>query len=127
MIQSMIKSDKIVKRLFFIQGRTGKNGKIFRMFKFRTISPGAERDQKKYRHLNEADGPVFKIRNDPRFTKFGKWLAWSGLDEPPQVINILKGEMALVGPRPLPPDEERKIPRKWRYKRRTIKPGPTSS
>ena len=97
------------------------------MYKFRTMYPGAEKDQEKYRHLNEADGPVFKIRNDPRFTKFGKWLAWSGLDELPQIINILKGEMALVGPRPLPSDEEEQIPRKWRFKRRSVKPGLTSS
>lgn len=112
---------------FFIQERAGKNGKIFRMYKFRTMYPGAQNDQKKFRHLNEADGPVFKIRDDPRFTKIGRWLAKTGLDELPQVINIIKGEITLVGPRPLPIDEEAKIPKKWRLKRRGVKPGITSS
>lgn len=112
---------------FFIQERVGLNGRILRMYKFRTMYPGAENDQKRFRHLNEADGPVFKIRDDPRFTKIGKWLAKSGLDELPQIINVLKGEMALIGPRPLPPNEEKQIPRKWRLKRRSVKPGLISS
>lgn len=97
------------------------------MYKFRTMYPGAEDDQEKYRRLNEADGPVFKIRDDPRFTKLGRWLAKTGLDELPQIINFLKGEMSLAGPRPLPVNEEAKIPSKWRFKRRTVKPGLTSS
>lgn len=113
--------------LFFIQERVGKNGKIFRMYKFRTMYPGAEKDQEKYQSLNQADGPVFKIRNDPRFTGVGKWLAKTGLDELPQIINVLKGEMTIVGPRPLPPNEEKKIPAKWRMNRRSVKPGITSS
>lgn len=106
--------------LFFIQERVGQDGKIFRMYKFRTMYPGAERDRKKYQRLNEADGPVFKIKDDPRFTKLGKCLAGTGLDELPQIINVFKGEMSLVGPRPLPIDEETKIPAKWRLKRRTV-------
>lgn len=113
--------------LFFIQERAGKDGKVFRMYKFRTMYPGAEKDQERYRHFNEANGPVFKIHNDPRFTKIGRWLARTGLDELPQIINVIKGEMVLVGPRPLPPSEEKKIPAKWRMKRRSVKPGITSS
>lgn len=113
--------------LFFIQERVGQDGKIFRMYKFRTMRPGADKDQEKFWHLNEASGPVFKIKNDPRFTRIGKWLAQSGLDELPQIINILRGEMAMVGPRPLPPREECQIHSKWRNRRRSVKPGLTSS
>ncbi len=84
---------------------------------------GAERDRKKYLELNEADGPVFKIKNDPRFTKLGKALSKSGIDELPQIVNILKGEMAFVGPRPLPLEEEGKIPEEYRLVRRQVLPG----
>ena len=111
----------------FQQTRIGKDGKPFLMFKFRTMYSGAEKDRENFRALNEADGPVFKIKNDPRFTRFGKWLAWSGLDELPQIINVLKGEMALVGPRPLPMEEEREISSQWKQARRAVKPGITSS
>lgn len=111
----------------FRQIRIGKDGKPFLMFKFRTMYLGAEKDRGKIEHLNEADGPVFKIRDDPRFTKIGRWLARTGLDELPQVINILKGEMAVVGPRPLPLEEEKKIPNDWKTIRRSVKPGITSS
>lgn len=84
---------------------------------------GAEKLKEKYRHLNEADGPVFKIKNDPRFTRLGRILSHTGLDELPQFFNILKGEMSLVGPRPLPVDEEAKIPTRWKTARRMAKPG----
>lgn len=114
-------------KIFFSQNRVGEDGRIFRLYKLRTMRVGAEREQEKLQKLNEADGPVFKIRDDPRYTKIGKWLARTGLDELPQIINVLKGEMALVGPRPLPVDEEAKIPSKWRIKRRSVKPGLTSS
>jgi lipopolysaccharide/colanic/teichoic acid biosynthesis glycosyltransferase len=86
---------------------------------------GADKVQKKYRSLNEADGPVFKIQNDPRFTKFGKLLARTGLDELPQLINIIKGEMSFVGPRPLPIQEANKIPKKYQN-RFSLLPGITS-
>ena len=111
----------------FQQTRIGKDGKPFLMFKFRTMRLGADKEKNKYLHLNEADGPVFKIRNDPRYTKLGKILAYTGFDELPQLINVLKGEMALVGPRPLPSEEESKIPLEWRQIRRSVKPGITSS
>lgn len=124
----MIKLRKLsILPILFSQNRVGKDGKVFHLYKFRTMRIGAEREQEKLRKFNEADGPVFKIRNDPRFTKIGRWLARTGLDELPQVINVLKGEMALVGPRPLPVGEEAKISDRWRLKRRTVKPGITSS
>ncbi len=86
---------------------------------------GAEELQKKYLNLNEASGPVFKIREDPRFTKVGRFLSHTGLDELPQLINIIKGEMALVGPRPLPEVEAKKVPKKYQ-KRFSVLPGATS-
>ncbi len=79
----------------------------------------------KYRYLNQADGPVFKIDNDPRYTRIGKWLSKTGLDELPQLINIIKGEMDFVGPRPLPVDEAKKIPKKYQA-RFSVLPGITS-
>lgn len=113
--------------ILFTQKRLGKGGKPFRLYKFRTMIPGAEKLQKKLKYLNEANGPVFKIRHDPRFTKIGKYLANTGLDELPQLLNVLKGEMSLVGPRPLPLNEAKEIPLKWRAKRESVKPGIVSS
>lgn len=118
---------KIAKNLIFVHERVGYAGMPFKMYKVRTMYPGADEDKSKYLDLNEADGPVFKIKNDPRYTKLGKVLADTGLDELPQLINVLRGEMAVVGPRPLPADEEKKIPLRWRQNRRTVKPGITSS
>lgn len=112
--------------VLFIQKRTGKKGKVFKFIKFRTMGVGAKDQQRSLRHLNEADGPVFKIRNDPRFTKIGKLLARTGLDELPQLINVIKGEMSLVGPRPLPVVEARKLSQSQKI-RELIKPGITSS
>jgi len=100
----------------------GKNGKTFILYKFRTMVVGAERQQQRYKHLNEANGPAFKIRHDPRYTPFGKFLSHTGLDELPQLVNILNGDMALFGPRPLPVDEANKLTR-WQQERHCIKPG----
>lgn len=111
--------------VFFLQKRTGKNGKIFEIIKFRTMKLGSEKIQNKYRKLNESDGPVFKIINDPRFTQFGKLLSRTGLDELPQFINVLKGEMSLIGPRPLPINEYEKLT-KHQKSRNLITPGITS-
>jgi len=111
--------------VFFVQKRTGLNGKSFNIFKFRTMKNGAQRNQYKYKKLNEADGPVFKIHNDPRFTKIGKILSRTGLDELPQLFNVIKGEMSFVGPRPLPIYESRKLNRIQKT-REMIKPGITS-
>lgn len=111
--------------IIFKQKRVGKNSKIFTIYKFRTMRINSENKQKRYLNLNEADGPVFKIRNDPRFTKMGKLLSRTGLDELPQFINVLKGEMSLVGPRPLPIGEFNKLTEKQKT-RNLVKPGITS-
>jgi len=99
--------------ILFFQKRVGKDGKIFIMYKFRTMNVGSEEQQKKLQKLNEADGPAFKIHDDPRFTKIGKFLAHTALDELPQLINVIKGEMSFVGPRPLPVEEAKKVPKKY--------------
>ncbi len=108
--------------ILFLQKRTGKNGKTFILYKFRTMIVGSEHEQQRYTRLNEADGPVFKIRNDPRFTSIGRFLGHTGLDEFPQLINILKGDMALFGPRPLPIHEAKNL-LPWQRERQSIKPG----
>lgn len=82
--------------------------------------------QSQIANLNEADGPVFKIYNDPRYTPFGEWLSHTGLDELPQLMNIFRGEMDFVGPRPLPIDETKQIPNKY-ITRFSVLPGITSS
>lgn len=110
----------------FRQKRMGKDKKTFWIYKIRTMVEGAESLKSKVQGLNEADGPVFKIRNDPRYTAIGKFLSHSALDELPQLINVLKGEMAFVGPRPLPISEANKIPAKY-AKRFSVLPGMTSS
>jgi len=110
----------------FKQLRAGKDKKPFLMYKIRTMVENAEELKEKFRNLNQADGPVFKIYDDPRFTKVGQFLAKIGIDELPQLINILKDEMSFVGPRPFPLDEAKKIPKK--YERRfSVKPGIFSS
>ncbi|MBN1262726.1 MAG: sugar transferase [Candidatus Pacebacteria bacterium] len=112
--------------VFFRQLRSGMDGRPFTIYKFRTMICNAEKEKKQIKNRNEADGPVFKIKHDPRFTKFGFWLAKTGLDELPQLINILKGEMSLVGPRPLPLEETRFL-KKWQRARLEVKPGLASS
>lgn len=84
----------------FKQLRTGKGGRRFNMYKFRTMVPQAEELKSKYAHLNELQWPDFKITDDPRITRVGRFLRKTSLDELPQLINILRGEMSLVGPRP---------------------------
>ena len=84
----------------FKQLRTGKGGRRFSMYKFRTMVPNAEELKAQYAHLNELQWPDFKITNDPRITSIGKFLRKTSLDEMPQLFNVLKGEMSLVGPRP---------------------------
>lgn len=86
--------------IFFKQLRTGKGGRRFRMYKFRTMVTNAEELKLKYAHLNELTWPDFKITNDPRVTRVGRILRKTSLDELPQIFNILKGDMSLVGPRP---------------------------
>lgn len=109
----------------FSQKRAGKNQKPFEIYKIRTMVPDAEAQKKQLANQNEADGPVFKMRNDPRYTPFGKWLSHSGLDELPQLWNIVKGDMAFVGPRPLLLDEIQNVPIKY-ARRFSVLPGVTS-
>jgi lipopolysaccharide/colanic/teichoic acid biosynthesis glycosyltransferase len=86
--------------IFFKQKRTGKGGRRFEMYKFRTMVKNAEELKIKYAHLNEHTWPDFSITNDPRITRVGRFLRKTSLDELPQIINVLKGDMSLVGPRP---------------------------
>lgn len=87
--------------VIFKQERAGRDNKPFTMYKFRTMRKGAEDDRKLLAHLNTQSGPVFKIPEDPRLTKIGRFLRRSSLDELPQLFNVLRGDMSLVGPRPL--------------------------
>jgi len=112
--------------IFFKQRRLGKNMVTFVIYKFRTMVSGAEAQKQELTHCNEADGPVFKIYDDPRLTRFGKFLAHTGFDEVPQLINVLRGEMSLVGPRPLPVNEARKVPIKYKARFSAL-PGMTST
>ena len=95
------------------------------MFKFRTMVVDAALQQKNLEALNEADGPVFKIKNDPRITPIGKWLRKTSLDELPQLLNILLGDLSLVGPRPLPERDFQKFNQMWFNRRFSVKPGIT--
>lgn len=110
--------------VFFAQRRCGENGKEFKMLKFRTMVSDAEKNQKKLFKNNEVDGPMFKMTSDPRLTRSGKYLRKTSVDELPQLVNVLKGEMSLIGPRPLVMDEMLYNP-KWRDLRLTVKPGIT--
>src|SRR5688572_28135249 len=87
-------------RVLFTQMRTGKGGRRFYMYKFRSMVPNAEELKPKYAYMNELQWPDFKITNDPRITRIGRFLRRTSLDEIPQLFNILRGEMSLVGPRP---------------------------
>lgn len=97
---ALIKIDSFHGPVLFAQQRTGKGGKRFSMFKFRTMVPDAEERKASLMHLNELKWPDFKITNDPRITRVGRFLRKTSLDELPQLINVLRGEMSLVGPRP---------------------------
>jgi len=109
----------------FRQLRLGRGRRPFTIYKIRTMRMGAEAQQASLAKKNEADGPVFKIRQDPRFTRVGYWLAKYGLDELPQLWNVVRGEMAFVGPRPFPVGEATKIPKRYNA-RFSVLPGITS-
>jgi exopolysaccharide biosynthesis polyprenyl glycosylphosphotransferase len=111
--------------VFFRQKRAGKNGQPFTMFKFRSMSTDAEMRQAELAAYNQMQGPVFKIDQDPRITQFGKFLRKSSLDEFPQFFNVLKGEMSLVGPRPLPIYEVEQFANTAQRRRLSMKPGLT--
>ncbi len=111
--------------IFFTQERLGYNRRRFKMIKFRTMIEGAEKMQNELEELNEADGPAFKIHDDPRITRIGRFLRRTSLDELPQLINVLKGEMSLVGPRPLPLRDVNGIEKRWQKRRFSMRPGLT--
>ena len=111
--------------VMFRQERYGLNKRRFRMYKFRSMVPDAEKQQAELESLNEAQGPVFKIREDPRITPIGKMLRKTSLDELPQFFNVLRGEMSLVGPRPLPRRDVSKFDHGSLMRRFSVKPGLT--
>jgi exopolysaccharide biosynthesis polyprenyl glycosylphosphotransferase len=111
-------------RVLFAQTRCGLNGRRFTLYKFRTMVEGAEERRAELEHLNEMDGPVFKLRRDPRVTWLGRFLRKFSLDELPQLWNVLRGDMSLVGPRPPIPEEVAKYQR-WQRRRLAMKPGLT--
>ena len=111
--------------VFFVQDRVGLHKRLFRLYKFRTMVVDAEAKMAELERLNEVDGPAFKIKNDPRITAVGRVLRKTSLDELPQLINILKGEMSLVGPRPLPIRDYRGFSHDWHRRRFSVKPGLT--
>jgi exopolysaccharide biosynthesis polyprenyl glycosylphosphotransferase len=110
--------------VFFCQERVGMNGRTFRFYKFRSMVDGADRMKKQLSKLNELDGPVFKISNDPRMTKIGKFIRKTSLDELPQLFNVLRGEMSLVGPRPPLPNEVEEY-EQWQRRKLDVLPGMT--
>jgi lipopolysaccharide/colanic/teichoic acid biosynthesis glycosyltransferase len=110
--------------VFFRQLRTGQYGNVFAMYKLRTMVVDAEELKGKLQLLNERDGPAFKMTNDPRVTRLGFVLRKTGLDELPQLWNVLVGDMAIVGPRPLPCNEDAKC-KVWQRRRLDTKPGLT--
>jgi len=111
--------------VLFRQKRAGLNGRPFTMYKFRTMVSNAEQLKQELAALNEMSGPVFKVANDPRVTKVGRWLRRKSIDEFPQLINVLLGDMSLVGPRPLPVEEVNRFD-DWAHRRRlSVKPGLT--
>ena len=110
--------------VMFRQFRSGKDRQPFRMYKFRTMGVDAEEQRAALAELNEVDGPIFKMKDDPRVTPVGEWLRQTSLDELPQLINVLRGDMSLVGPRPFPIDESEKITG-WATIRFSVPPGMT--
>ena len=110
--------------VFFSQKRVGKNGKEFDMYKFRSMVVNAEELKEKLAAQNEMSGPMFKMKDDPRVTKVGKFIRKTSIDELPQLLNVLKGDMSLVGPRPSLPKEVAQF-EDWMYRRLEVKPGLT--
>jgi exopolysaccharide biosynthesis polyprenyl glycosylphosphotransferase len=111
--------------IFFRQQRSGLNGRPFTLYKFRTMVTNAEQLKHELAAMNEMSGPVFKLINDPRITRFGRFLRRSSIDELPQLYNVLRGEMSLVGPRPLPVDEVKRFNDLAHRRRLSVKPGLT--
>lgn len=110
--------------VIFVQDRVGINGKIFKMYKFRSMVCNAEELKRELLIQNEMSGPMFKMKNDPRITKVGRVIRKTSIDELPQLFNVLKGDMSLVGPRPSLPNEVDEF-EDWMMKRLSVKPGLT--
>ncbi|MGA2413947.1 MAG: sugar transferase [Candidatus Sulfotelmatobacter sp.] len=111
--------------VFFLQERLGLNKRRFKIYKFRTMTADAESRMKEIEHLNEVSGPVFKIKNDPRITAIGKFLRSTSIDELPQMFNVLKGDMSLVGPRPMAVRDYEGFNEDWQRRRFSVRPGIT--
>jgi exopolysaccharide biosynthesis polyprenyl glycosylphosphotransferase len=111
--------------ILFQQERIGRNKRRFFIYKFRTMVPNAEKMQTGLQALNEAGGPVFKIKNDPRMTPIGRVLRRLSIDELPQLFNVLRGDMSLVGPRPLPLRDYEGFDQDWQRRRFSVRPGIT--
>jgi len=111
--------------VLFLQQRMGLNKRRFHIYKFRTMVVDAESRMKEIEHLNELKGPVFKIKNDPRLTPLGKFLRKTSIDELPQLFNVLKGDMSLVGPRPMAVRDYEGFSQDWHRRRFSVRPGIT--
>ena len=111
--------------VIFKQQRAGLHGRPFTMYKFRSMRSGAEMEREELKAFNQMSGPVFKIEKDPRVTRFGAWLRRTSIDEFPQLINVLLGQMSLVGPRPLPVYEVENFVLTAHRRRLSMKPGLT--
>jgi exopolysaccharide biosynthesis polyprenyl glycosylphosphotransferase len=111
--------------IFYIQERVGLGKRKFRLYKFRTMNQNAEENQDELEELNEAGGPVFKIKNDPRITPIGKFLRKTSIDEIPQFVSVMKGDMSIVGPRPLPVRDYNGFNEDWHRRRFSVRPGIT--
>ena len=111
--------------VLFRQARSGLNGRPFTMYKFRSMVTNAEQLKHELAAMNEMSGPVFKVTNDPRVTSVGRFLRKTSIDEFPQLLNVIKGEMSLVGPRPLPVDETKRFDDIAHRRRLSVKPGLT--
>lgn len=110
--------------IFFKQDRVGKDEEIFSMYKFRSMVVNAEELKKELENQNEMSGPMFKMKKDPRITRVGRFIRKTSIDELPQLVNVIKGDMSLVGPRPsLPKEVEQFEP--WMKERLTVQPGIT--
>jgi len=111
-------------KAIFVQERVGHRGKLFKMYKFRSMDMDAEMKKHGLKDKNEMSGPMFKIKEDPRITKIGKFIRRTSIDELPQLLNVLKGEMSMVGPRPSLPEEVNEF-EPWMMERLEVKPGIT--
>jgi lipopolysaccharide/colanic/teichoic acid biosynthesis glycosyltransferase len=123
LLAALIKLESPAGPAVFAQYRTGKNGRRFKIYKFRTMVPNAEELKEELAHLNELQWPDFKITNDPRVTRLGRLLRKTSLDELPQILNVIKGDMSLVGPRPT--SFEARTYKLWQTERLDVIPGLT--